>query len=503
MATLVRLIKGGAAGALVFVMTSGAAAPDEGHGPVDAPTALPPISLGRGALLQGRCEAEDFEDEVAFLQSGVTVSTGIRRVGSGTPASESDARKLCDAAEGTMSTQMDDNMEYGDQVVMMQGAVSLDAGVRRVGVAGFVFEDRRGQAQCEGPLADPHGEGGADYLLGDVFSLIQTEVALDVGAGRAAAHSTGEADIDHISVIQSQVTVNRGERHVGYGFSDEGEDVLDSAMGAYELSEDEIDDGTSMIQERVSCGMPSEVPEGMPSEVPEDDMAFDVIALTQTTLVVEQRSDEDDKHGIGGHVGGDSDKEGGDVTSLLQRHVGLGSSNEDEDALESAMGGCEFYQVKIDNSTSMIQDNSTSMIQERVSCGLPAELPEEDEEMIFDDSTFTQTTLVVEQRSDEDDTQDTGGNCVNAGHGGGDRDKDDDDFTSFLQMSVTVGRGVRRVGVPPGEATCVGGNGCDDDDEDDGVALLQAEVTLGQGCRGGRPCSRTYDEDEETDVFSF
>jgi len=90
-----------------------------------------------------------------------------------------------------------------------------------------------------------------------------------------------------------------------------------------------------------------------------------------------------------------------------------------------------------------------------------------------------------------------------------DEDDDDDDEMSFFQTTVTVGKGMRRVGR----------GDLEDDDEDefeeDGASFIQAEVGIKQGDHAAAGdlnldrvtvCKRTKvedDDEEEDDVFSI
>merc|ERR1719221_79746 len=363
------------------------------------------------SLMQTEASYTTSDDDVSFYQSKVTVDTGVRRVGSRNAAKPSDERRQCQRMKNAMSTELEDRSDDGGQVVMMQGAVRVDSrveqkdsgdAINRIGNAGLVFDDRRGKPECTRRLVETDGgEGAAGNDPEDVFSLVQTEATLGVGA----AHSDGDSEVegDHLSAIQSQVSVNRGERLVGMRL-DEGQDSVDSTIGSIEIYDDEAGDSASMIQERVACSQPPDVPE----------------------------------------------------------------------------------------------------------------------EQVFDDTSFTQTTLAVEsgedrpldEFDDEYDEYDAGLTCKNSGANAGSCNKDSvDDFTSLFQTSVTLGKGIRLVGAGvPGDDACGGAGGpCDDDDSaDDAVVFLQAEVTLGQGgCRtDDRVCAQGrgthYEEDaDESDVFSL
>jgi hypothetical protein len=289
---------------------------------------------------------------------------------------------------------------------------------------------------------DPE-EDGIEEDDGDEFAAMQTQVTL---LGRVGGADRLEDDSDSASFIQSQAeTISKNDRSCSSSFqiADELDDALsliqtDAAKHSpKETSEQTDDDKFSFIQAEITGAAAAE-------KVKVVDRSK--ILAWDTILAMDVNTEEDEVKKMG---------------KILQKETSVAR------ALTNEISDVNMLLVEPDEapanaaaSRSKCQncDESTSLMQENVR---------------------------TEKRSKKKATKKAKKSIELVG-----------DETSFMQTTITLSKGARRVGVQASD------DGDEDDlTTDDGIAFMQADVKLEHGC--SRQREYMEEEEDEDDIFTL
>lgn len=286
-------------------------------------------------------------------------------------------------------------------------------------------------------------EEGIEEDDGDEFAAMQTQVVM---LGRVGGADRLEDDFDGASFIQAEAeTLSKKERSCGSGFQ-----VLD-----------EVDDALSLMQTDAAMHSPKEMRE----------------------------TDDDDK------------------LSLMQQDITEGSEKVKTVDRSKILAWDTILAMDVNTEKDEVKKMGKTLQKETsVSRSLTSEIDEVNMLLVEPDEGPTNVAASREKFQGNDETfllqEDarTEKRCEKQAKKNARKAKTPlalvGDETSFMQTTITLSKGPRRVGRNMPDAH-------DEDDlaSDDSIAFMQASVNLEQGC--SRTNRYVEDEDDEDDVFAL